>query len=109
MAAFFREYATPPTVPVEKKVFHAIRHSGLNGRVPENAAMNDHGASSSCASTQGAYLWRPNTIQEANDVRDELIGGSAVWTGATFRVKDGNYIFSIENGTSFLNSVPYGE
>lgn len=24
-------------------------------------------------------------------------------------MKDGNYIFSIENGTSFLNSVPYGE
>ncbi|VDI65583.1 Hypothetical predicted protein, partial [Mytilus galloprovincialis] len=41
--------------------------------------------------------------------KQKLISGSDVWTGATFRVKDGNYIFSIENGSSFLNSVPYGE
>ncbi|CAG2213344.1 unnamed protein product [Mytilus edulis] len=66
-------------------------------------------AQSSCASTPGAYMGTPNTVQEANDVRDGLIFGSTVWTGATFRVKDGNYTFSIENGTSFVNSVPYGE
>ncbi|XP_071136801.1 uncharacterized protein [Mytilus edulis] len=42
MAAFFLGYATLPTVPVEKKVFHVMRLSGLNGRITENAAMNDH-------------------------------------------------------------------
>ncbi|XP_071128226.1 uncharacterized protein [Mytilus edulis] len=59
-----------------------------------------------CASTPGAYLWRPNTIQEANIVRDQIFREHSVWTGANDRDKDGNYIFDIEN--SPFSSLPFG-
>ncbi|XP_071127361.1 uncharacterized protein [Mytilus edulis] len=61
-----------------------------------------------CASTPGAYLWRPNTIQEANDVRDQIFGKNDVWTGANDRDKDGNYIFDIENSPFSKTSLPFG-
>ncbi|CAG2194736.1 unnamed protein product [Mytilus edulis] len=61
-----------------------------------------------CASTPGAYLWRPNTIQEANDVRDQIFRTRVVWTGANDRDKDGNYIFDIENSPFSKTSVPFG-
>ncbi|CAG2194731.1 unnamed protein product [Mytilus edulis] len=61
-----------------------------------------------CASTPGAYLWRPNTIQEANIVRDQIIREHFVWTGANDRDKDGNYIFDIENSPFSKTSLPFG-
>ncbi|XP_071179813.1 uncharacterized protein [Mytilus edulis] len=66
-------------------------------------------AQSSCASTRGAYLWRPNTAQETNDVRNTIANDSfAFWTGANDRDKDGKFTFIIENGPFSLNSLPFG-
>ncbi|VDI15391.1 Hypothetical predicted protein, partial [Mytilus galloprovincialis] len=148
MAAFFLDYATPPMVPVEQKVFNVTRLSGLNGRIPENAAIIDHVANVmlkppcvtcprgfrllpnqtssancyfnsldskpweeaqlSCASTPGAYLYRPNTIQEANDVRDHITDEHSIWTGANDKDTDGNFTFITENSPFSFNDLPFG-
>ncbi|CAG2213625.1 unnamed protein product [Mytilus edulis] len=59
-----------------------------------------------CAMTPGAYLWRPNTVQEAAAVRNEfnLPNDAYVWTGAI----DGTFIFAIENGPFAFGALPFG-
>ncbi|VDI69344.1 Hypothetical predicted protein [Mytilus galloprovincialis] len=51
---------------------HVMRRSDLNGRITGNAAVDDHVANAICAQTDGAYMWRPNTEQEAKAVLIEL-------------------------------------
>ncbi|CAC5404528.1 unnamed protein product [Mytilus coruscus] len=66
-------------------------------------------ALSICSMTPGAYLWRPNTAQEANAVKNEIIRNSnRVWTGANDKDMDGIYTFSIENGPFSVSSLPFG-
>ncbi|VDI01913.1 Hypothetical predicted protein [Mytilus galloprovincialis] len=150
MAAFFPGYASPPMVPVERKVFHVKKHTGLNGRIPENAAMNDHVANAPCfpetcpegfrllsdqsmtahcykyheaapyqrwedalafcTGTPGGYLWIPNTVQEADAVKNEfnLLSGDVIWTGANDIDKDGIFTFAIENSPFSFNDLPFG-
>ncbi|VDI65103.1 Hypothetical predicted protein [Mytilus galloprovincialis] len=67
-------------------------------------------AKSICASTPGAYLWRPNTEQEANYVYQEFIFPYAhiLWTGANDRDGDGTYTFYKENGPFSIDLLPFG-
>ncbi|XP_063414713.1 uncharacterized protein LOC134696719 [Mytilus trossulus] len=69
-----------------------------------NAALLD------CAKTRGAYLWRPNTAQEAAAVRNQfdIANNALVWTGAFDIDQDNTFTFAIENGELNLNSVPFG-
>ncbi|XP_071177322.1 uncharacterized protein [Mytilus edulis] len=65
-----------------------------------------------CAQTDGAYMWRPNTEQEAKAVLIELnIPGNAadIWTGANDIDMDGNYTFAGDNSTFSLNNLPFGQ
>ncbi|VDI15390.1 Hypothetical predicted protein, partial [Mytilus galloprovincialis] len=62
----------------------------------------------SCASTPGAYLYRPNTIQEANDVRDHITDEHSIWTGANDKDTDGNFTFITENSPFSFNDLPFG-
>ncbi|XP_063414957.1 uncharacterized protein LOC134696920 isoform X2 [Mytilus trossulus] len=71
--------------------------------------VNWNTAADNCASTDGAYLWRPNTEQEANAVQNELNIHEDVWTGANDIDNDGNFTFAIENGSLSFNDLPFGE
>ncbi|CAG2227812.1 unnamed protein product [Mytilus edulis] len=64
-------------------------------------------ARSICAGTPGAYLWRPNTEQEAVAVTSEFNPGF-VWTGANDLDQDGLYIFDTENSSFDFNALPFG-
>ncbi|VDI68838.1 Hypothetical predicted protein [Mytilus galloprovincialis] len=63
-----------------------------------------------CARTRGAYLWRPNTAQEAAAVRNEfdLANNAFLWIGALDIDQDNTFTFAIENGELDLNKVPFG-
>ncbi|XP_071128129.1 uncharacterized protein [Mytilus edulis] len=62
-----------------------------------------------CASVPGAYLWRPNTIQEADAVINDFnIRDRLVWTGANDIDEDGLYTFDIENSSFAPNALPFG-
>ncbi|CAG2203281.1 unnamed protein product [Mytilus edulis] len=58
-----------------------------------NAALTD------CTSTSGAYLWRPNTEQEADAIRNKyaIPDNELLWTGANDLAVDGTFTFAIEN------------
>ncbi|XP_071144249.1 uncharacterized protein [Mytilus edulis] len=65
-----------------------------------------------CAQTDGAYMWRPNTEQEAKAVLIELNSPGNVldvWTGANDIDYDGNYLFAGDNSPFSLNNLPFGE
>ncbi|CAG2216796.1 unnamed protein product [Mytilus edulis] len=68
-----------------------------------NAALTD------CTSTPGAYLWRPNTEQEADAVRNKytIPDDEFVWTGANLNA-DGTFRFAIENGLLDFADLPFG-
>ncbi|CAG2197976.1 unnamed protein product [Mytilus edulis] len=67
-------------------------------------------AQSICASTPGAYLWRPNTLQETFAIFHEFLKDAPyVWTGANDRDKDGNFTFITDNGPFSIYSVPFGD
>ncbi|CAG2203269.1 unnamed protein product [Mytilus edulis] len=71
-----------------------------------------HEAFAICAQTDGAYMWRPNTEQEAKAVLIELnipVNSVVVWTGANDIDKDGIYTFAVENSTFSLNHLPFGQ
>ncbi|XP_071127362.1 perlucin-like protein [Mytilus edulis] len=78
--------------------------SGLN-------AVSWNTAKDNCASTDGAYLWRPNTAQEANAVQNEfnIPDEYPIWTGANDVDNDGTFTFAIENGPFSFNDLPFGE
>ncbi|XP_076071782.1 uncharacterized protein LOC143043284 [Mytilus galloprovincialis] len=57
-----------------------------------------------CAGTSGAYLWRPNTEQEAFAV----LSDSSVWTGANDFDQDELYTFDTENSSFAFNPLPFG-
>ncbi|CAG2202787.1 unnamed protein product [Mytilus edulis] len=63
-----------------------------------------------CTMTPGAYLWRPNTQQEAAAVRNKYsIPNSAnVWTGANDVDTDGTFTFAIENSQLNLAAPLFG-
>ncbi|XP_063415599.1 C-type lectin domain family 4 member D-like [Mytilus trossulus] len=63
-----------------------------------------------CTETPGAYLWRPNTIEETEAVNKEFnLKGRNVWTGARDYNSDGNFRFAIENSSLVsLKAVPFG-
>ncbi|XP_076078932.1 uncharacterized protein LOC143048985 [Mytilus galloprovincialis] len=67
-------------------------------------------AADNCASTDGAYLWRPNTAQEANAVQNEfnILNDFVIWTGANDIDNDGTFTFAIENGPFSFNELPFG-
>ncbi|CAC5421650.1 unnamed protein product [Mytilus coruscus] len=77
--------------------------SGLSTVVWQEALAN-------CLQTPGAYLWRPNTIQEADAVRTKLgIGeGTDVWTGANDLQNEGMFSFIVENSGFPFPVVPFG-
>ncbi|CAG2200713.1 unnamed protein product [Mytilus edulis] len=64
-----------------------------------------------CMSTPGAYIWRPNTEEEANAVKNTfgLIDNFNVWTGANSPTHDRNFVFAVDNGAFSIDSVPFGE
>ncbi|XP_071126116.1 lectin BRA-3-like isoform X2 [Mytilus edulis] len=64
-------------------------------------------ARSICAGTSGAYLWRPNTEQEAAAVISEFTN-EYLWTGANDFDKDGLYTFDTESSSFAFNAVPFG-
>ncbi|XP_063414181.1 lectin BRA-3-like isoform X2 [Mytilus trossulus] len=64
-------------------------------------------ARSSCAGTPGAYLWRPNTEQEAAAVTNEF-NIRNVWSGANDFDEDGLYTFDTENSSFAFNALPFG-
>ncbi|CAG2242438.1 unnamed protein product [Mytilus edulis] len=68
-----------------------------------NAALTD------CTSTPGAYLWRPNTEQEADAVRNKytIPNDEIVWTGANLNA-DGTFRFAIVNGLLDFTNLPFG-
>ncbi|XP_052077794.1 uncharacterized protein LOC127715671 isoform X3 [Mytilus californianus] len=63
-----------------------------------------------CLRTPGAYLWRPNSMAEANAVRDKFgIGTSVdVWTGANDLRDEGAFSFSVENSRLLFTALPFG-
>ncbi|VDI65662.1 Hypothetical predicted protein [Mytilus galloprovincialis] len=64
-----------------------------------------------CTMTPGAYLWRPNTQQEADAVRNKYglpNGPPGVWTGANDIDQDGTFRFAIENGLFDFGNLPFG-
>ncbi|XP_071127206.1 uncharacterized protein [Mytilus edulis] len=63
-----------------------------------------------CSTTAGAYMWRPNTEQEANAVKNEfkIPYGKPIWTGANDRDKDGKYTFAVENSPFSFHQRPFG-
>ncbi|CAG2249717.1 unnamed protein product [Mytilus edulis] len=63
-----------------------------------------------CTTTPGAYLWRPNTQQEAAAVRNKygLPNNIFVWTGANDVDGDGTFTFAIENSQFNLVTPPFG-
>ncbi|XP_063415009.1 uncharacterized protein LOC134696971 [Mytilus trossulus] len=67
-------------------------------------------AQSICSGTPGAYLWRPNTLQEANAVYHEFFkpDANSIWTGANDRDTDGNFTFITENSPLQFNDLPFG-
>ncbi|CAG2212510.1 unnamed protein product [Mytilus edulis] len=67
-------------------------------------------ARDNCATTAGAYLWRPNTEQEANAVKNEfnIPYGKPIWTGANDIDKDGKYTFAVENSPFSFHQRPFG-
>ncbi|CAG2245208.1 unnamed protein product [Mytilus edulis] len=68
-----------------------------------NAALTD------CTSTPGAYLWRPNTEQEAAAVRNKYtIPLATIWTGANDVDKDMTFTFAIENSQLNFFGPPFG-
>ncbi|XP_071177754.1 uncharacterized protein [Mytilus edulis] len=62
-----------------------------------------------CTRTPGAYLWRPNTEQEAAAVRNKysIADNVFVWTGANLNA-DGTFRFAIENGLFDFANLPFG-
>ncbi|VDH97006.1 Hypothetical predicted protein [Mytilus galloprovincialis] len=65
----------------------------------------------SCASTDGAYLWRPNTEQEGIAVYNEyrITYPFITWTSANDRDNDGIFTFSNDNGLLSFDDLPFGE
>ncbi|CAG2199033.1 unnamed protein product [Mytilus edulis] len=135
---FFLEYAIPPTEPVEKETFRVKRRSDLNGLlkapcVPETCpkgfkllsnqassanCYSYHGLDSqlplplardNCATTAGAYLWRPNTEQEANAVNNEfnIPSDQFIWTGGR-ETNLGTFVFDIDNSGFSIYAQPFG-
>ncbi|VDI45838.1 Hypothetical predicted protein [Mytilus galloprovincialis] len=113
MAAFYLENAYLPTDHADKEVIRVMRRLGKDGNRMVNVATKDHVANLNCASTPGAYLWRPNTAQEAVGARNELdLMGTwsnlLIWTGANDIDQDGIFTFDIENGIFAPNAPPFG-
>ncbi|XP_071128205.1 uncharacterized protein [Mytilus edulis] len=104
---FLKVPCVPETCP---KGFNLLSNqtSSANCYYTNEATWNI--AAGSCASTAGAYLWRPNTEQEANAVEKEfnLPQSRAVWTGANDIDNDGIFTFDIENGPLSFNDLPFG-
>ncbi|VDI13028.1 Hypothetical predicted protein, partial [Mytilus galloprovincialis] len=122
---FFLGYASPPMVPVERKVFHVMRHSGLNGRTTgkccNGQTMLQIVKSAMCvpetcpkgfvllanqANSADCYFYSHSDTETWEQAR--VIGVNTVWTGANDRDKDGNYIFDIENSPFSKTSLPFG-
>ncbi|XP_071127319.1 uncharacterized protein [Mytilus edulis] len=62
-----------------------------------------------CTRTPGAYLWRPNTEQEAAAVRNKYnIPLANIWTGANDVDKDMTFTFAIENSQLNFFGPPFG-
>ncbi|CAG2216279.1 unnamed protein product [Mytilus edulis] len=75
---------------------------------PKQVSWNT--AADNCASTDGAYLWRPNTEHEAKAVQNEfnIPIKYPIWTGANDIDNDGTFTFAIENGLFSFNDLPFG-
>ncbi|CAC5422848.1 unnamed protein product [Mytilus coruscus] len=63
-----------------------------------------------CTSTPGAYLWRPNTLAEANAVRNTFgfTKAEQIWTGANSPTHDENFVFAVDNAAFLLFNVLFG-
>ncbi|CAC5390383.1 unnamed protein product [Mytilus coruscus] len=62
-----------------------------------------------CTTTPGAYLWIPNTLAEANAVKNTFgFGTDFIWTGGNSPTHDENYVFAGDNTVFSLFNVPFG-
>ncbi|VDH90339.1 Hypothetical predicted protein [Mytilus galloprovincialis] len=104
MAAFYLDNANLQTEHADKEVIRVMRRLGKDGNGMANVATKDLVANAICAGTSGAYLWRPNTEQEAFAV----LSDSSVWTGANDFDQDGLYTFDTENSSFAFNPLPFG-
>ncbi|CAC5402990.1 unnamed protein product [Mytilus coruscus] len=64
-----------------------------------------------CSTQRGAYLWRPNSEEEAEAVRISIgiEQNRDIWVGANSPGHDGNYVFDGDNGDLSFCSLPFGE
>lgn len=64
-----------------------------------------------CTQTPGAYLWRPNTRDEANAVINMfgVARNVEIWTGANSPTHDENFVFAVDNAAFSLTNLPFGE
>ncbi|CAG2256564.1 unnamed protein product [Mytilus edulis] len=109
---FLKAPCVPETCPKGFKLL-SNQTSSANCYYTNNINRGNHvtwnTAADNCASTDGAYLWRPNTAQEANAVQNEFnIPEILLWTGANDIDNDGTFTFAIENGPFSFNDLPFG-
>ncbi|CAC5357501.1 unnamed protein product [Mytilus coruscus] len=63
-----------------------------------------------CISTPGAYLWIPETIEEADAIRDKFnIDGIDVHIGANNLIDSDTYVYAVTNDTFDWDNLPFGE
>ncbi|XP_071141943.1 uncharacterized protein [Mytilus edulis] len=108
---FLKAPCVPETCPTGFKLLSDQTSSG-NCYSSGQRTTTWHEAFAICAQTDGAYMWRPNTKQEAKAVLIELnipVNYVIVWTGANDIDRDGKYTFAVENGPFSLNHLPFGE
>ncbi|XP_052063112.1 uncharacterized protein LOC127702848 [Mytilus californianus] len=65
-----------------------------------------------CISTPGAYLWIPETIEEAEAIRDKfniVEHGFDIYVGANNLVDSDTYVYSVTNDTFDWDNLAFGE
>ncbi|VDI45842.1 Hypothetical predicted protein, partial [Mytilus galloprovincialis] len=92
----------------DKEVIRVMRRLGTDGNSLVNVATKDHVVNPICAGTPGAYLWRPNTEQEAAAVTSEFNQFRSIFIGANDFDEDGIYTFDTENSSFAFNALPFG-
>ncbi|VDI01808.1 Hypothetical predicted protein, partial [Mytilus galloprovincialis] len=64
-----------------------------------------------CSMQLGAYLWKPDSQQEADAVQSafSIEQDKDIWIGANSPGHDGNYVFDGDNGDFSFCNLPFGE
>ncbi|XP_071127683.1 uncharacterized protein [Mytilus edulis] len=107
---FLKAPCVPETCPTGFKLLsnqassaNCYSYHGLDSQLPLPLARDN------CATTAGAYLWRPNTEQEANAVNNEfnIPSDQFIWTGGR-EVNLGTFVFDIDNSGFSIDDQPFG-